>query len=169
MSEQEDIRYTKQQLVQRINQSYQAFEEVLRPLTEEQLTRPDESGWAIKDHLAHIAAWELGVAELLAGGDRFAAMQVDDPRGRPVDEINDQIYRKNAHLTPDQALDTMRAAHRRFMQVLETLSDDDLYKPYRAYLPEGQSGPEEPIINWITGDTFDHYEEHTEWIQKGLE
>ncbi|HSV85357.1 MAG TPA: DinB family protein [Levilinea sp.] len=157
---------TKQQLLDRMLTSFQALEEVISRLSEGQFTQPDDSGWAVKDHLAHIAVWELGMAEHLAGGDRFAAMQIDHPRGRPVDEVNDQIYQQNAHLTTAEALEMMRSAHQRFLEVLEGLEDDDLYKPYNAFLPEGHHGPIEPVINWIAGDTFAHFEEHTEWIRR---
>jgi hypothetical protein len=166
MSEQDKTRYTKAEVLEKINASYQALEAAIDNLTEEQLDRTDEAGWKVKDHLAHIAAWELGVAEHLAGGDRFGAMQIEHPRGRPVDEVNDEVYRNNAHLTYQAALEKMRAAHRRFLQVFEGLSDDDLYRPYRSFLPEGERGPSDPVMNWIEGDTYAHYEEHIEWLEK---
>lgn len=168
MSDSSEQRITKQQLLARMHSSFRALEEVIKPLSEQQISQPDDSGWAIKDHLAHIAAWELGMAEHLAGNDRFAAMQIEHPRGRPVDEINHQIYQQNAHLTAGEALEMMRSAHQRMLQVLERLQDDDLYQPYNAFLPEGQHGPEEPVINWIVGDSYAHFEEHTEWIQRRL-
>ena len=38
------------------------------------MTGPD--GWAVKDHLVHIAAWELSLLGLLEGADRRSAMGV---------------------------------------------------------------------------------------------
>jgi hypothetical protein len=166
MSDQDEPRMNKEQLLERIHTSYAALEKMVSRLSDTQLIQPDDAGWTVKDHLAHIAAWELGMAEHLAGGDRFAAMQIDHPRGRPIDEVNDVIYRQNAHLTTAEALDMLSAAHRRFLEVLETLSDDDLYRPYRSFLPEGERGPSDPVMNWIAGNTFGHFEEHTEWLEK---
>jgi len=166
MSEGNEERVTKQQLLERIHASYEVLEATIRRLSEEQLTQPDDSGWSVKDHLAHIAVWELGIAVHLAGGDRFAAMQIENPRGKPIDEVNDRLYRQNAHLSAAEALEMMRSTHQRFLKVLDRLSDDDLYRPCRSFLPEGERGPSDPVINWIAGNTFGHFEEHTEWIQR---
>ena len=57
---------SKTELMDRITAGYEALERVLRGLDETQIDRtgPD-GGWAIKDHLFHLAAWERGIAWLL--------------------------------------------------------------------------------------------------------
>jgi uncharacterized protein (TIGR03083 family) len=172
MSDQDNSarKLSKAELLERIHHSYSRLEETLHPLSENQLTRPSPSGWAIKDHLSHLAAWELGVAELLQRRSRFAAMRVEEAvaQGKSEDEINDLIYRLYAQLSPAQAREKLREAHRQMLQALEGLSDDDLYRPYTAYLPQGSSGPEQPVMNWIVGDTFEHFDEHNGYIRDFL-
>jgi len=96
-----EARMSKGELLERIQESYAALGETLRPLSEDQLDRPGPSGWAVKDHLAHLAVWELGIAELLQRRPRFAAMQVEEAfsQGQSQDEINDLIYQRNAVLS----------------------------------------------------------------------
>ena len=162
-----ETRMSKRHLLERIQQSYAALEETLYPLSEDQLNRSGPSGWSVKDHLAHLAVWELGIAELLQSRPRWAAMQVEEAisQGRNQDEINDLIYRRNAGLSPAQASEFFQSSHQQMLQALEPLSDDDLYKPYAAYVPEGDPARRDPVMGWIIGNTFEHFDEHNGWIR----
>ncbi len=160
----------KAELLERLQRAETELNEILSPLSPEQLARQRASGWAIKDHLAHLATWELGMAELLQHHNRFAAMGVADAvaQDQSEAEINDRIYRQNAHLTPEQAQEKLRQAHAQMVRAIQALSDADLYKPYAAYLPAGEFGPQAPVINWIIGNSSAHYAEHEGYIRKEL-
>jgi len=157
----------KAELLERIHSSYAALLEILQPLSESQISRPAPSGWAIKDHLAHLAAWELGIAALLQHHPRYAAMQVEEAmeQDKSTDELNDLIYQQNAGLSPAEAREKFEAAHGQMLQVLESLSDDDLFRPYADYLPEGGQGFQDPVLNWIVGNTYEHFDEHKAYIR----
>jgi uncharacterized protein (TIGR03083 family) len=164
--EKTEKRWSKAELLERMRTAYEDLGDTLRPLSNEQLSRPGPEGWAVKDHLAHLAAWELGVAELLQRRSRFAAMLIEEAmeQGKDIDEINDLIYRQNTGLSPSEALEKFHAAHRQMLQALDVLSDEDLYRPYASYVPEGSQGPQDPVLRWIASNTFEHFEEHNGWI-----
>ena len=170
MNDQESTepKMSKAELLERIDASYAALAKTLQRLSDDQLSRPAPSGWAIKDHLAHLAAWELGIAVLLQHRPRFAAMQVEEAmeQGKNTDELNDLIYQQNAGLSPAEAREKFEAAHSQMLHALAALNDDDLYKPYTDYLPEGSQGSQEPVLNWIIGDTFEHFDEHQAYIRE---
>lgn len=170
-----DERISKAELLAKINQSRARLEASLGQLSESQLTQPGPEGWSIKDHLAHLAAWELGMAELLNRGDRFAAMQVEevfalgnDQNKNYTDEINALIYQHHAGQPYAQVLAEFQDAHRQMLAALNVLSDADLYRNYADYTPDGE-GPQAPVINWIIGNTAEHYDEHTQYIQNLLQ
>jgi hypothetical protein len=160
----------KSELLPRIHHSRSALEETLSKLTEGQLVRPGSSGWSIKDHLAHLATWESGIVELLQRRPRFAAMGVElaMSEGKGQDEINDLIYQQHAGLSLPQVMEKFRSVHRQLIDLLERLSDDDLYEPYASYVPIGDDR-QDPVIYWIIGNTFGHYDEHHEYIRTILE
>jgi len=163
---------TKVDLLERIDRSYARLELFVRSLTSDQLTAPGPSGWSIKDHLAHLAVWELGVVELLNRRNRYAAMQVEEAasQGKSEDEINDMIYRQNRGLTLSDVMDMFRRTHQEMVRTLETFEDADLVKPYASFLPEGsRGGSQNPVLNVITGNTYEHYDEHYGWIQTQVE
>lgn len=159
---------TKAELLRRIRRAYQDLDNLLRPLSAETLSMPDPGGWAIKDHLSHLATWEIGIVNLLGHEPRFQAPYLADAvnRGLNEDEINDMIYRQNAGLTAAQARELFDSAHTQLLDVLERLDNEDLFKPYSDYLPVGEDGSDKPVLGWIIGNSYDHYDEHITWIRQ---
>jgi hypothetical protein len=158
----------KDELLRRIRAGYSAIEETLSPLSDDQLARPGPEGWAIKDHLAHLAIWEQGISALLQRRPRFTAMGVQEAhdQGKSNEDYNELIYHRYAALSPAEAFDLFRSSHRELVQLIESLSEEELFKPYAAYLPEGSQGPQEPVFWWIVGNTFGHFEEHEGYIRE---
>jgi hypothetical protein len=61
---------TKNELLSAIAADRARLEAVTAPLPGRELTTPGREGWSVKDHLAHIAAWErMIVAHLRDGSD----------------------------------------------------------------------------------------------------
>lgn len=157
---------TKAELLDCIRQAWEALEAVL-PLTNEvQMRKPGPGGWAIKDHLAHLAVWELGLVALLRREPRFEAMRIAEAveQGKSEEEVNDLIFEQHAGLTPQEAVKYFREVRHELLQALDGLEDADLQRPYRDYLPPGESGPDMPVMNWILGNTCYHYDEHRGYI-----
>ncbi len=166
----QDDRITKGELLDRINQSRAELEKTLSGLSEKQLTTPGPEIWSVKDHIVHLAVWELGIAMLLQHHDRLAAMNVDEEtfRTKSEDEINDVIYQQFAHLSWDEVVPKYQESHRRMLEALDALSDEDIYRPY-AYFVEGNAqAPQGPVISWIAGNTYAHYDLHNQFIQSLL-
>jgi len=129
-------------------------------------------GWAIKDHLVHLAAWERGVAAMLGRQDRWNAMGLTDAQAEQAenaDDINALLLEAAKDLTPQQALAEFEAAHQAMLDALAGLSDDDLQRAYGYYVPgaaDPAAGP--PIVDIIGGNAWGHYAEHIEWISDAL-
>ncbi len=129
------------------------------------LTLMGADEWAVKDHLVHIAAWEHSLLALLQGADRAAAMGVTD--GGDTDAINAAVWALHRDKTPEQALQYFHDTHARLTAELTKLSDADLRRAYNHYQPnDPQEGPagERPVVEWVAGNTYEHYAEHLDWI-----
>ena len=126
------------------------------------LNKVGADGWTVKDHLAHVAAWEHSLLALLEGRDRSGAMGLNEPL-EEIDSINEAIRKLHVTDTEDEALGYFRDSHAQLMAALAKLDDADLEKPYSHYQP---SDPEEkrPVVGWVAGNTYEHYAEHTNWI-----
>jgi lactoylglutathione lyase len=166
-----DVPRSKEELLARIQTSRRTLEDSVQALSEDQLARRGPFGWSVKDHLAHLATWELGIVELLQKRPRFAAMGVEEAvsEGKTEDEINELIFRRRAHRTADEVMADFEEVHARMLQLLDNLDETALFQPYASYLPEGSSGSQLPVIHWIASNTYEHFEEHHGYIRALLE
>ena len=131
------------------------------------LTVTGADGWAVKDHLVHIAAWELSLLGLLEGADRRSAMGVPGA-DEATDAINAAVWGLHSGKTPEQALAFFRETHGSLMRKLGTLSDADLQRPYNHYQPNDphDASDNRPVVDWVAGNTWEHYAEHIGWINQ---
>lgn len=161
----------KTTLLERIQHYRAILEETVRELDDERLCRPGLEDWSIKDHLAHLSTWEKGMVELLQKRPRFAAMGVEEAfiQGRSEDEINDLIFRQNKELSVQETLRKFNQVHSEMLQLLEKLSDSELNRPYSDYVPGGDAKRKDPVIFWVIGNTYAHFDEHTAYIRGLLE
>ncbi len=159
---------TKAALMERIGESWEALQRLLAPLDEARLSRPGPAtGWAIKDHLFHLATWERGVAWLLSGRSRYEAMDVtrEEWHSLDMDQVNDLLYQRNRERTAAEALTAFREAHAEMLDALAPLDDADLQRPYTDFDPAETQWAGQPIVGWIISDSFEHFDEHQGYLQ----
>ncbi len=164
---------TRAELLPRIAAARGRLDQLVGRLSEEQLTRPGPDSWSVKDHLAHIAAWEQSLLALLEGRNRDAAVGVTvdsttEDGGHDVDAVNTIIFERHRRSSLGDVLDWYRQSHTQVLAAVHRLSDDDLQRPYSHYQPQTQPYEGRPVIGWIKGNTYEHDEEHTGWIEQIL-
>lgn len=154
-------------LIERIEASWNDLSDRVTKLGLGGLMRLSLDGWAVKDHLAHVAAWEHSLLGLIEGRDRLAAMGLQEPVEHNTDAINAAVQNLHAGETPEQVLKYFRESHAALMGALGKLSDADLQKPYSHFQPS-DPGEKRPVIGWVAGNTYAHYAEHIGWIDQLL-
>ena len=153
-----------------IEQAWSELNALVESLGPHGLTRVGSDGWAVKDHLVHIAAWEHSLIALLQGTDRRQAMGVGSETD-DTDAINAAVWSLHREKTPEQALAYFRETHAVLMNRLAALSDADLQRTYNHYQPNEPRDPgdDRPVVEWVAGNTYDHYAEHIGWINQLIE
>jgi len=158
----------KAELLGAIRAEHQHMEELLSTLTPEQLTAPVfDAGWSVKDHLAHLMAWEklmLGwIAASLRGEPvvRFApGFETAESAPEVMDALNNHLYEQNRSRTLDDVLADFRQTHEQVLTQLSQLTEQDIFEPGRFPWRQGAS-----LYGNIEGNTTGHYYEHREWIR----
>lgn len=166
----EENQFTMPELLGRVNDSWQALQGLLDSLDDETLAAKDpDSGWAIVDHLNHIAAWERGIAYLLTGKPRTEGMGITAEQWRDLtmDEVNDVLVEHGRRRTTAETLAYSRAVHAEMVAALNGLEVADLLRDYASFDADG-AFPGRPMIGWVVGDTFEHYDEHAGYIREML-
>jgi hypothetical protein len=158
----------KNSAVEPIEKSRRELEALIDSLGPGGLLLTGSDGWAVKDHLIHVAAWEHSLLALLQGRDRHKALGVG-PDVDETDAINAAVWTMHRDKTPEEALDYFHQSHALLMKQLSTMSDADLQLPYNHYQPnEPQDDPADnrPALEWVAGDTYEHYVAHMQWISQ---
>jgi hypothetical protein len=121
--------------------------------------------WTLKDVMAHIASWHQDAIEVLD-----AALHNREPQ-IPIEIDWDYIHKRNAGFyqqNKDKPLVEVEAVlHSTYAQIIrniEALSEEALLNP--EYFPwmRGRT-----LARQISGDTYEHYQDHIGELQKMLE
>ncbi len=160
---------TKEELLSEIAQTWDALNERLESLSEQQLTHlKDGQGWSIKDHLTHLTAWERGSVFFLQGRPRYEGLGVDRSLYLTdfEEEVNAAIQQAHQDQTLSAALEESRETHQQLLRLLDGMSEADLRKPYRHYLPDEPGGETNRLaIDVVYNNSANHYREHLPWIE----
>ncbi len=152
---------TKAELLDKLARSHEALEDTIRGLDERRLLAPALDGWSVRDHLAHLTAWRRKVLAVLRDEPPWEGLGIseDEYNSADIDEVNAMLRERSARQSLAQVLAEFRDVHRAVVAAVEGLSEDDLKRPYNPYAAD----------EGIAGDTWEHDDEHNEWIRALLE
>jgi hypothetical protein len=158
---------SKAELLELVRREYAALEQAIGRLSEAQLTAPIDGSWSAKDILAHIAAWQQILLGFHIGGQPFelaapgiaASYQNDD-----IDTINEALHQRDRERPLAEVLDVFRRSHQQTLGTIEGMGEAELFRPYTPPGRDPADGGQ--LVNWIAGDTYEHYMEHRETIAR---
>lgn len=159
----------KAEQLERIDEAWLRLNGFIESLTPAQLTGPtDAVGWTVKDHLAHLTAWERGMVFLLERRPRHEGMGVEESvyRDAGLDTLNEAIRQVTVNTPIDEVIADLRATHEQLRAMIAAMPDEDLRRPYSWFLPD-EPGEDDglPIIARLAGNTDEHFDEHLPWMQ----
>ena len=164
------IPHTNEAFLLRLEEQRHALMETVRALSDEQITAPSTpADWSVKDHIAHLATWTVGMVALLKKENRWEAMALDPQfvyHTEGFDEINALIYHQHKDQSMPRVLTYFNDTHGQLAHAMRSMHHDDLYQTYTYYQPD-EPGKDsgEPIIKWLINNSYGHYEEHLGWIR----
>jgi hypothetical protein len=152
----------KEHILAALREQIDRWEALLASFEEEQLTAPfSPSDWSMKDHLAHLMAWQQrSIARMEAAlSDREPEYPVWLPGVNPEEEVNtDQInawiYEAHRERTWAEVYHDWREGYIRFIKSGEGISEEDLLDEGRYLWLEGH-----PLALVLLA-SYDHHQEH---------
>lgn len=137
------------------------LESVLQKLTPDQFVDPSlPGGWSMKDLLAHLGWWEQHVQDMyrdaVAGEDPGRENTAED-----IDHLNARIRDMYRPWDLDRVREFERGAYDALLAMIESAPDENLFDPNRFGWTNGQ-----PFVYWIAGNTYGHYDEHWNDIER---
>ena len=154
------------ELMADIQREWNALLAVADRLSPKQMTTPDEGGWSPKDNLAHLGEW----MNVLMGYhmDRRPSHEVlgvpeEVVKGWDFEIINPMLFERNRQRPAAEVLAGLKQVYEKLTARLKAMPFEELLKPRHADDPEKR-----PMLNWVLGDTTEHFAEHRETIEKML-
>ncbi len=154
-------RMTAAEFLARVRSSWDDWYGLIACITNE---RAAEKGyhkdWTLTDVIAHIGWFEKQMIDLLEAR-RFVGSELWE---LPTDERNEIIRAENAGRGHAEVLRDARRTHDRMVELLEVISDDELYDP--GAFP---GMPEEwTPAQVFEGNMFEHYDGHAKLVREYL-
>ena len=159
-----------QEIVASMEQSWDALQGVIDAVDADDLVRKtDAAGWSVKDHLAHLDAWDASVLVMIRDGrPQWEGLGIDedlfDEEG--YDRKNEAIRQRTVNTSLEDVRAGLASTHGEFVSLLRNLSDAAIRRPCDDFVP-GAGGFE--IAHKIMGNTYLHYDEHREYIERILQ
>lgn len=122
----------KAQLLTAMQREHAALEKTLTGLTPEQLTAPSQAlGYAVKDILAHLYAWEQLCLEWYAAGlhGQTPALPAPGYNWAQIPALNQQIYKQYCSRPLEEILGLFQASYCQMLATVESIAEADLYTP----------------------------------------
>lgn len=156
----------QKELLSIIEHEWNLLMELVARLDESQMSTPDAGGWSPKDNLAHLADW----MNVLLGShmDRRPAHEVfgvapEVTEGWDFDAINAVLFERNRTRTSEDVLDELKQVYAQVVERLKSTPFEDLLKPRHPENPNSSN-----LLASVIGDTYEHFAEHRETMQKNF-
>ncbi|MFZ5904637.1 MAG: ClbS/DfsB family four-helix bundle protein [Chloroflexota bacterium] len=156
----------KTELLSEIEREWKALIDVVNQLTPQQMVTPDAGGWSPKDNLAHLTEWMTTLMGYhMDGRPSHEVMNLDpaDTEDWDMDIINARLFERNKERPVEEVLAGLKSKYAELTARLEAMPFEDLLKPRWPDDPEKR-----PLVNWILGDSSEHFAEHREVIEQAL-
>jgi hypothetical protein len=140
----------------RFEQAWATLDKTVQGLGERELTEVrDPAGWAVKDHLMHVAVWEQNLLAKLDGRPRHTALGLDASTdgSEDWDALNAMIFTRTRVRALADVLADLRATH----------------ATTRGHLEQMVGGADTPSAAAFLADVpgyAEHYEQHAGWIRE---
>ena len=156
---------TRQELIDRIRAARAELEQLLSTLSAAAMERPaPDGGWAVKDHLAHLAEWRRQQIGLIDGRPGYEALGVSQDlyEHGGIDRLNAALYERHRDRSVDDVLIDFRASHEAMLERIEQMEDADLRRANDLTNPADKRA----LVEGIASNSYEHDEEHNEWIRE---
>jgi hypothetical protein len=162
----EEYPKSKAELFSRIENEWSALMDVVAKLTEAQMSTPDAGGWTPKDNLAHLTEWMnimLGYHMDNRPAHEVLGVSPEVTADWDFDVINKALLARNQSRSSEDVLGELKTVYTRVMDRLKSTPFEDLLKPRHPNDPQSY-----PLLASVAGDTYEHFSEHREMIEKAL-
>ncbi len=157
---------SQSELLTQIETEWKALMDVVGKLSPEQMVTPDEGGWSPKDNLAHLTEWLkalLGYHIEHRSGEEVLGIPKEMNDNFDFQRVNAYMAERSRNRTIEDVLGELKKKYAEVLAKLKSMPFEELLRPRFADDPE-----KAPLLNFVLGNTTEHFAEHRATIEKML-
>jgi hypothetical protein len=158
----------REELLSNQKKAWDEINAILNKLTDAQMIEiKDAEGWAIKDHITHLIAWQNSIIACLQHHPRYLGLKIEKELyiNQEYDEMNDVIFKQNSKYLPKEVVSRFQDSNKKLLAELNSISESDLNEIYNKFNPD-ELKDERPVWEVINSNTANHIKEHIPWINE---
>jgi Protein of unknown function (DUF1706) len=154
----------KEELMLVIDRERASLWNLMGALSDKQAAMTDPVGWSAKDHMAHVFEWmRYLMVSVFDGHPWHLELGVDK---KVMDDLdfdteNAILFKRDHSKSQREIMTEFEKTCAELYSRLNAISFEDMQKPRFPDDPEKR-----PLMNWILGNTTEHFVEHREYIEK---
>jgi hypothetical protein len=155
----------KTELIARVREQYRLLSDLANGLPNEALTVPLVD-WSVKDHLAHLAAWQGAALAAMRGVYMHEGLGLPAPpvNRRDWDAMNATLHAQWQNVPFAEVQRRLDEGNESILAAVQHASEEALQGRYLdREAPEGVT-----IIDVVSANSYEHYLEHRTWIREQL-
>jgi len=155
---------TMEELLSAIEGEWQKLWRAVKRLTPGQMIKADAGGWSPKDNLAHLTQWmKILMYHYMDGRAAHEVLGVPSEitKDWDWDVINRALFERDRERGIEDVTQELQEIYRELTAKLRAVPFDQLLKP--RFPDDPQQGP---LLNWVLGNTTEHFAEHGATIEK---
>ena len=160
----------KDEFLQQHADAWGDLQTLFATLDAEQMVVPaDTGGWNVRDHIAHLCAWQSTRLAFLEKGYHWDAFGIDEDQYRSIDtdQVNEILRDMTRNLSPADALDMLVESTEALREVVLATDEEILLMPAAEFHPAWPrllSNARVLDIVWMA--TTRHFLEHRTYIER---
>jgi hypothetical protein len=149
------------ELLARIDREWDRLGSLFQRMTPAQLAAPLENGWSPKDHMAHVTAWEKYLIGAVVGGKpaHVALDLTPEQAEAEFNALNDILLQAAASKSLAEVQAEFAAVHNEARAAVAGITWSEWVDRTQEW-----DGQQRPMLDWIAGNSYDHYLEHWQWM-----
>ena len=164
---------SKDEFLQQHDASWSDLQTLIASLDTVQMVGPaDAAGWNIRDHLAHLRAWEATRIAFLDKRYHWDSFGISEHQytSNHIDAVNELLRAKTLDSSPSEVVDSLEVTNRELHDRVLTTSDDLLLTPASHFHPDWAGlVPNATVLGIVWVASTRHFNEHRTYIERIVE
>jgi hypothetical protein len=161
MANNQELPRNRAELLESIADSWNPYVALIDSLADDEWTgKTDERGWTVKDHVAHITAWENVVVEVFQhGSPQYETLQIPESEwmATGMEGANTLLHTRKAGQSLRRVKSNRDITHARVVTMISGLSEQDIHRPFADF---GAALAPGSVIVEMMRHLTSHYDAH---------